>query len=255
MEQIEKPTGNYAVAVLGAVVGGIIGTLPWILGYVYANMMYSFLTVCIPIAAYKGFEICKGKVDKKLPIILGVISFVMITLATLVIIPNLLILKEYGQISFEMFKALFEFAEFKSAIIQDYIYSLLFTAAGAGYIVMNIKKSIDAGDDKVSFTAPIVTPNDDEIDAVKEVFKKRQAMSKDHTLSKDDVKNELKGKESTLNFLLARGIIVRRKGEYYYSEENEQHPGKRAVKIFAITFVSMIVLVGLLVIVALAFAD
>lgn len=245
MEKAET-NGSYSIGVVGAILGGLIGTLPWILCYVYANMMYSILSVFIPICAFKGFELFKGRVDKKLPIIIGIISFAAITLATLVIIPHLLLIKEYGQTSMELFNALYKFSEFKSGIMHDYIFSLLFTALGAGSIIMNIKRSIDSGDEKVTFTNPLVAPSNEEIDAVKEVFKKKQAMSKEHAIDKVQIMDEIKENDRTFNFLLARGIIVRKKGQYYYSEENEQHPNKRALKIFAITFGVTILVIALI---------
>ncbi len=250
MEKAER-NNSYVIAIVGAVVGGLIGTLPWILCYVYANMMYSILSVFIPICAFKGFQLLKGRIDKKLPIIIGVISFLAITLATLVIIPHLLLIKEYGQTSMELFNALYKFSEFKSGIMHDYIFSLLFTALGAGSIIVNIKRSIDSGDEKVTFTNPLVAPSNEEIDAVKEIFKKKHAMSKDSMISKAEVMDAIKGNDRTFNFLLARGIIVRKKGQCYYSEENEQHPSKRALKIFAITFgVTILVIILIAVLVA-----
>ncbi len=247
MEKAEQ-NGNYAVAVLGAVVGGIIGTLPWVLCYVYADMMYSILSVLIPICAFKGFQICKGKVDRKLLIILGLISFAMITLATLVVIPHLLLIQQYGKTSVEMFNALYGMSQFKEAIVHDYIFSLLFTILGAGSIIANMKKSMDNGDEKITWTNSVNAPHEDEINEVKSVFKSKQAMSKEHTISKAELMSELKDRDDVLKFLMARGIVVRKKDQYYYREEVEANPGKRMLKIFAITFGITILVVALIVI-------
>ena len=249
MEEIKKPNRNMALGIVGAFIGGLVGTLPWIICYVYANMMYSILAVFIPICAFKGYEIFKGSINKIVPIIIGVVSLVAISLATLIIIPNLLVLKEYGKMSFEMVKLLYQFEEFKSAIIHDYIFSLLFTVLGAGGIIMNIKRSIDAGDEKVSFSNPFYGPSNEDIDSVKEVFKTKQAMSKDHTITKEELMSEIAGKENVLNFLIARGIVVRKKNTYYFNEENERNPIKRALKITGITFGIVILVIFIIAII------
>ena len=85
---------SYFKGILGALIGGLIATIPWILCYVYVNMMFSILAIFIGIASLKGYQLMKGKVDKKLPYIIGGISFISITIATLIIIPSLLLLKE-----------------------------------------------------------------------------------------------------------------------------------------------------------------
>lgn len=250
MEKTETQSGSFILGLVGAIVGGIIGTLPWILCYVYANMMWSILAVFVALGAFKGYELLKGRMDKKVPYIIGAISIICVSVATLVAIPMLLVLKEYGNTSFEMLKLLYSVGEFKAAIAHDFIYALLFTVLGISGIFSSIKRSIEAGDEKISWNKPVYGPNDEDIEEVKEVFKKKQAMSKDHMISKDDLLNEIKGKENVLNFLVARGIVIKKKGGYYYSEENEQNPGKRTLKIVAITVAvtfAVIVLIAILV--------
>lgn len=247
MEKNEVKSGNIVLGTVGALIGGAIGTLPWVLCYVYANMMWSIMAVFIAIGAFKGYELLKGKIDKKVPYIIGVISILCVSIATLVVIPYLLLLKEYGQASFELVKALYEVVEFKSAMIQDYIYSLLFTVLGISGIFSSIKRSIEAGDEKIDWRKPLYSPSDEDIEAVKEAFKKVGALDKDHTIDKEALMKSVKGKENVLNFLIARGIVVRKKGQYYYSEEVEANPGKRTAKIIALTF-----LITILVIIAVA---
>ena len=85
---------NYFNGILGAFIGGLIATLPWILAYVYGNMIIAALAVIIAIGALKGYQLLNGKVDKKLPIIIAIVSLLCVTISTLVIIPLLLLLKE-----------------------------------------------------------------------------------------------------------------------------------------------------------------
>lgn len=248
-----KSGDNLALSILGAFVGGMIATLPWILAYVYVNMMYAIFTIVVAMGALKGYELMKGKLDKKLPYIIALISFICITLATLVIIPNLLIIKETGKTSLDLFKLLYSFDEFKSAIIHDYIFTIIFTIIGVGGVFSNVKRQIEEGNEKIDLSrgAYGYVPSNEEIEEVKKILIDRNAISKDSSMDKKEFKEKIVGMERTFKYLLNRGIIVSKNGGYYYSEKNEFHPGKRFLVrfllIFAITLIVMIASVVLIV--------
>ncbi len=134
---------NYITGILGAIAGGLIASLPWIIFYVYLDMLWSLLAIPIALGAFYGYKLFKGKVDKKLPIIISVISVLVITLVTLVIIPLLLLLKENLTANIEALKLLYSISEFKTNIIKDYIFSLLFTVLGIYGTIKNIKSSVE----------------------------------------------------------------------------------------------------------------
>ncbi len=233
---MERKENNCLVGIIGAIIGGMIATLPWILCYVYANMMYAILTVIVAMGALKGYQLLKGKVDKKLPIIIAVISFVCITLATLVIIPNLLLIKETGGTSMELFKALYTVDEFKSAIMQDYIYTVVFTILGIWGVVANINKQIKDGATEIDLSKNALEPSSEDIEEVKKVFTDANATDKDNVISKEALMEKIKGHEDTLKHLVSRGIIIKKNKSYYYSLANEVNPNKRLLKITLITF-------------------
>lgn len=134
---------SYFLGIILALVGGLIATIPWILTYVYGNMILSLLAIVIAICAYKGYQIGKGKMDKKVPIIIAVISILSVTIATLVIIPLLLLGKEGADITFENLQVLYNYKPFMSAILKDYAISILFTILGIGGIIRKIKDDVE----------------------------------------------------------------------------------------------------------------
>lgn len=136
---------NYITGILGALVGGFIASIPWILTYVYANMILSILAVIIAMGALKGYQMCNGKVDKSLPIIISIVSLICVTVSTLVIIPALLIAKEGAAICMENFNILYSSKEFVGAIMADYAISVLFTILGISGIIANIKQQLNEG--------------------------------------------------------------------------------------------------------------
>ena len=58
---------NYVLGVIGSIIGALIATLPWILMYIYGEMMLSLLAILIAFGAFYGYKLFKGKIDKKLP--------------------------------------------------------------------------------------------------------------------------------------------------------------------------------------------
>ena len=116
--------------------------------YVYGNMIYSALAIIIALGAFFGYKISKVKMDKKAPVVIAIVSIISVTIATFVIIPMLLLAKDGHQMSLENIQFLYEYDEFRTAILGDYIISLLFTILGISGIIINLHKQIKSGVDE-----------------------------------------------------------------------------------------------------------
>lgn len=136
---------NYVLGVIGSIIGALIATLPWILMYIYGEMMISLLAILIAFGAFYGYKLFKGKIDKKLPIIISVVSIIAISIATLIIIPGALLIEAGVDANIENFKILYEDSEFFSAIMKDYVVSIIFTIIGISGVVINLKKQLNSG--------------------------------------------------------------------------------------------------------------
>ena len=135
---------NYVLGVIGSIIGALIATLPWILMYIYGEMMLSLLAILIAFGAFYGYKLFKGKIDKKLPIIISVVSIIAISIATLIIIPGALLIEAGVDANIENFKILYEDSEFFSAIMKDYVVSIIFTIIGISGVVINLKKQLNS---------------------------------------------------------------------------------------------------------------
>lgn len=133
---------NYVLGIIGALIGGLIASLPWVICYVYLNMLWSLLALPIALGALKGYQLLNGKEDKKLPIIISIISVVVITVVTLVIIPLLLLAQEGIGANIANLQLLYEYSDFKTTIIGDYIFSLLFTILGISGVIKRLKQNV-----------------------------------------------------------------------------------------------------------------
>lgn len=56
--------GSYATGIIGAVLGGLVGSLPTVLTSGFLNLINVFLYSLIPIGAHIGYKLLKGKMDR-----------------------------------------------------------------------------------------------------------------------------------------------------------------------------------------------
>lgn len=145
---IKPETNNgYIFGIIGSILGGLVASLPWIIMYVYLEMMWSFMAFLIGYGAFLGYKLFKGKMDIKVPYIIGIVSIIVIIFTTLYVIPALLIIKEGLTPNFEILSLLYSNSEFKSAIIKDLIFAVLFTVLGVSGIFKTLKNQAKNGEE------------------------------------------------------------------------------------------------------------
>lgn len=225
---IKTKQGSYVTGIVGAVIGGLIATIPWVLAYVYGGMMLSILATLIAAGEFYGYKICKGKVSKALPIILMILAIIIVSVATLVIIPGALIQKEGINVSVQNIQRLYENKEFSTALMGDFAISVIFTILGASIITANIKKQIQNSDGEdikldLNNSKEVMEMKKANIELLKPIFTKYEATKKEKAMLKEEVlaETENSGVKQAFNYLKNLGIIKKYKGKYYYSEENE----------------------------------
>lgn len=261
IKQEKSVKGSYLTGILGAIVGGVIATIPWILVYVYGEMMFSILAALIAVGELYGYKIAKGKINKKLPVILMVIALVIVTVTTLVIIPTLLIANEGISVNLTNISRLYENGEFATAMMKDFIISLIFTILGASIVTANIKKQLENNEGQ---DVKLNLNNKEEkneikkatIELMKPIFTKYEATAPEKAMLKDEVIAEIDDKRKakySFNYLKQLGIIKKYKGKYYYSEDDENSTSnyKKMSKLQKISLIVLIVLIVLVMIVTI----
>lgn len=246
----KEENGRYLIGIIGAVIGGIIATIPWILMYVYGNVMLSMLAAIIAGGEFLGYKICKGKIDKKLPIIIMIIAVIIVIVTTLAIIPVLLIQKEGLPVSVTNVQKLYGSSEFSTAIIRDCIISVVFTILGTSVVTSTIKKQLENNDGKevklqFNNNENINKMIKESIEELKPIFEKYEATTPDKAMMKEEVLAEIsedKGAKIRFNYLKQIGLIKKYKGKYYYSKEVETNPEKRQKK-YAKNFITFIIVI------------
>lgn len=244
---------DYGKGILGGFIGGCIATIPWILTYVYANRILAILSVVVALGVLKGYQVFKGKIDEKLPIFIAILSVLSITLATFFAIPILLFIKENIPFHISTIKYLLSNNEFISALVKDYIVSLLFTFLGISGILKNIKNQIDNYETetiKINFQNNVVTNNNQEkIEMFREAFKKLDAFKKENAVEKEKIIEEIENPDAKIFFknLRVQQIIAKYKGKYYFKEKYANSVLKRFLKLFFMIYGFLIVVVVLII--------
>ena len=225
MKENKKASGNYFTGIIGAIIGGAIGAVPWIIAYIYGNMMIALLAILIAGGAYYGYKICKGKITKKVTIIITIISIIIVALVTLLIIPVILIHTEGMNTNLATIQYLYQDEEFTSAIIRDTLIAIVFTAVGVAVVNSSIKKDLEEGvTNKEQTPEEFAKEKQEAISKIKPIFEKYNAVSKEHTIDKIELEAELelnKIDKKLLTTLQSVEIVKKEKGKFYYNAENE----------------------------------
>ena len=205
----EEVKNNYVLGVIGALIGALIGAIPWILCYIFANMIYAILSIVIVLGGFYGYKLTKAKIDKKLPVILSITSFISITMTMFIFIPLAWMAKEEIPISMDNFILMYQYDEFTGAIIGDYIISLLFCILVISGIIYNLNKQIKQGVDSKDIKILTQDASNDafskeDIEKIKNIFEKNDIRYQIAELGKVDV-----GGGGTIAYILAnKGVDV-----------------------------------------------
>lgn len=262
MEEDVIKKNNYALGIIGALVGAFVGAIPWILAYVYGNIMYGILAILIVVGSYYGYKITKATMDKKLPIILSVCSFISITVTMFIIIPLCLLAREELGVSFANLLELYQYKEFMWAILKDYGIALIFCIAVISGIISNLhrqlKNGVDAQNIKIlsnnSYESMFTS---EDIEKAEQIFEKNDAGDKYHTITKDLIIEELAKEfgqekaEQIFDYLRNLGIVKRKSNKYYFFSKNYDRYNRGAKPKVAITIVSVVIVIFIMFIVVL----
>lgn len=200
---------NNALGILGALIGAILFSIPWIITYIYLNYILSLLAMVIAFGSFYFYKLFGGEITKKTSIVVTISSLVSITLATFVFIPLCLMLKENIAINAENISLVYQNSEFIGALVGDYLVSLLFTFLGIGGII----KSINQQAYQVNGSEIKALTSDD----IQSIYEEYGALSKDKAVPNSLILGRVPYKE--IRRLEKEGIIVPKGTKSYFDIE------------------------------------
>ena len=238
---------NNALGILGAIIGAILFSIPWIIAYVYLNYILSLLAMVIAFGSFYFYKLFGGEVTKKTSIVVTISSLLSITLATFVFIPLCLMLKENIAINAENISLVYQNSEFIGALVSDYLVSLLFTALGIGGIIRSINQQAYQvnGSEIKDLTS----------DDVQSIYEEYGALSKDKAVPNSLILGRVPYKE--IRRLEKEGIIVPKGTKSYFDieavtnkekgKENRKKDIRNSVVIILIIILLSAILTGIVI--------
>jgi len=237
VEPKKKKKGSYILGTIGALLGGFVAAIPWILTYTYAHMIIAALATIIAGGAYLGYKIFKGKIGKAFPVIITIVSLIIVTIVTTVVCPTILMAQSDFPITFENLKGLYSDvqAEIRTAIFEDLAISLFFTIIGIVAIAKSMSIQIKNNSGKVEFSTKALEEEaknelKQQSEAVKKACTSLKSINKENAVTKQEILNELemtynvelKNAKQYLKACLSYKLLKKHKGKYYYDEAGEQ---------------------------------
>ncbi len=202
---------NYLKGFIGGLIGAIIFGIPWVVMYVYGGYILSILALLIGYGAYKFYKLFGGKTTKKTGLIISIISIIVVSILTLIVIPNLLLIKDNYKASFDNFKLLYQNKDFIFSLLKDYVISLVFTMLGISGIIAKINKEayLKTTDEEKEKYLDFKT-KEEQIKELEKIYKKYNATSKENAVPKSLILEDIiaLNKNKIFNDMIDKGILI-----------------------------------------------
>lgn len=238
---------SYLKGLIGALIGGIIGSIPWVALSVFNNTMYAILTVLIGLGAVKGYQILNGKISKLTPWLIGAVCLIVMTLSSFVFIPCVAFMKEGYPVTIANLKLVYD--NLMSDLVLDYVVGIVFTFLGVSGIINQMSQQIKANggnpdDVKFEFFYNKVSKDDD--NKIKDYFLDKKAVSSTSAIELDGTEDL---SDATIDLLLRnKTLVLTSDNKYYYDTQREEKLKKSNKRAMIIAIVAMVVIFGLLIV-------
>ena len=236
----KKRKGSYITGTIGAILGGLILVLPWIFRYIFARKNFTITllsmvsTILIPIGAYCGYKIFKGKLRKPCLTIITIVSILIIIISTTVICPIYLMVESLFPITWDNYVGLFSEiqAEVRDAIIEDTVAGLVFTIIGIVITVSSIRKKLDSlitEEERILINEEAKNNLKEKSEIIKKACQTLNCMSAENATSKKVILRELKNtyklkrRKCKQYFIICEfAKLLKEHNEKYYYDENDE---------------------------------
>ena len=143
-QEAKRASGSLALGTLGAILGAIVGVIPWVAVYCFGYMA-SALGLLIGISAKKGYELSRGRETKAKGIVILVCVLLAVILAEFVgiVAANFADAKEAGMTLAETVEFVYDWAvtDGLTAVIRELAIGWLFALLGIGKLLMETFES------------------------------------------------------------------------------------------------------------------
>jgi len=232
-ERKRNKKGSYLAGIIGAISGGFVAALLWILTYIFAsNMVIPIFASFIPIGTYLGYKIFRGKKGKLTAGIITVISLLIIVLVTTAICPAILLLQSGYAMSWENLIGLYSDTreEIRLTILEDSVAGLVFNIIGIIVVIKIFVIKRKTVEEKILLQQAMQNKLREQSQIIKNACLDLESTNKEKATKKKKILKQitrvynLKTKKAKLYFIKNKKnkLIKKYKGKYYYDETDEE---------------------------------
>ena len=218
---------KYLFGFLGSTLFATISSLVWVLFYTKFEINFGALTALIPIAGFYGYKLCKGKMKNGIFIFLTLAVAIATLLSCFVFIPL---------VNGEEIASVFTSSEASVERFRTHMgFGILISLLMLIFILVRIKLQMEKNVEEIQlFKDGSYEDTVKKYMAIYEpIFKKRKATSKERSLSKKEIIDELDDKSADvlegIKVLNSCGIIEKSGTRYYYSGIEETQSIRRTI--------------------------
>ena len=239
----KKRKGSYISGTIGAILGGLVAIIPWVLTYILAdNMVIPVLATLIPMGVFLGYKIFRGKVRKPFRNIVIVVSLLIIISLTTIICPSILLIQSGYTITWANVTGLYSDtrADVRKVIIEDTVAGLAFGIIGIVLVVaFLINRKLKEIINKEELLEEAKKQLKEKSEILKQACIALNCMNSENAKKKKTILKELKAnhklkkkkRKQYFKECKAAKILVKEKGKYYYDENNIESKLENALKI------------------------
>ncbi|MDL2293709.1 hypothetical protein LJC60_03660 [Ruminococcaceae bacterium OttesenSCG-928-D13] len=155
--QLNEATGSYGTGVIGAVLGGVVGALPTVLLIVFLNVISAWLCALIPLGAYFGYKLLRGRLSGPVPLLSVILVSLLMVPVTEYLSYAFIFLREIGYfLTPADYLTLFQ--EYAADMIVELGKTLLFVGLGVVIVFGIIRRGNSHTWQQASFSAATLRP-------------------------------------------------------------------------------------------------
>jgi len=214
---------NNLKGIIGAIICGIIASLPWLFVWIYMGWIMSLLAIPIALGAEWGYKKMGGQPSNNLGLIIGGITILIVLLQVFIIIPLLLLNQVPGMsANFSTLIDLYQNTHLLNNTIGDAMISIVFAGIGIVGVVKGINTNYSSESTFSVNKRRNALKQEQNTNAIMDIFNKHQAYEPESAIDLNHEDFEWLFSEDytikdTFNRLKRNGIIKKETNKYYIS--------------------------------------
>ena len=228
--ETKKKEKKYFLGIIGGLILGLLFCALIVSLYIYTDFIALLgMLVFLGIFEYWGYKLLRGKIDKKLPWIIAILSSINVIIMAFLFIPTALLVKSNIQIGFKEIGGLYSQSSISLNILQDFLLSLVCALFGSYALGTVVKRKVMLRVNKIKLFSSDNKEKqelkEEAINVVKDIFKRLNAVEKEKAVKKEELLEQIDNENAKMyiSYLYSLRIIKKYKGKYYYCEEAESN--------------------------------